>query len=327
MDLNTTKIEKSFLVIGRAGMDLYADPIGTKIEDATKFSAQLGGSAGNIAVGLARHGCNVTLLAVISNDAIGKFTKNSLKKSGVKTNLLYEVPNRRNTLAIVDTNGENTQAVIYREAAADLLLTAELIKRVNLSEFSTIVTTGTALTKSPSQEAVLSIMKSAQELQIEIILDIDYRAGTWGTSEKAYDILNQAGQFSSVVIGNDVEFDFMAGNNGKGQQFAESLNKLTGKKIIYKMGSKGCILFSNNKKTKFDTYNVEALKPTGAGDAFLAGFCASYVDESTQDDAILKGAATAAIVVSKVGCSASIPSIAELKKFMETHKKPALYKD
>jgi 5-dehydro-2-deoxygluconokinase len=93
------------------------------------------------------------------------------------------------------------------------------------------------------------------------------------------------------------------------------------------MGSKGCILFSNNKKTKFDTYNVEALKPTGAGDAFLAGFCASYVDESTQNDAILKGAATAAIVVSKVGCSASIPSITELKKFMETHKKPTLYKD
>ena len=42
----------SFLVIGRAGMDLYADPPGTRIEEATRFTAALGGSSANIAVAL-----------------------------------------------------------------------------------------------------------------------------------------------------------------------------------------------------------------------------------------------------------------------------------
>ena len=45
-----------FLVIGRAGMDLYADPPGTRIEEATQFTAALGGSSANIAVALTRQG-------------------------------------------------------------------------------------------------------------------------------------------------------------------------------------------------------------------------------------------------------------------------------
>lgn len=45
-----------FLVLGRAGMDLYADPPGTRIEEARSFAAHLGGSAANIAAALVRQG-------------------------------------------------------------------------------------------------------------------------------------------------------------------------------------------------------------------------------------------------------------------------------
>ena len=40
------------LVAGRAGMDLYPVPVGSKIRQAREFQADLGGSAGNIAVAL-----------------------------------------------------------------------------------------------------------------------------------------------------------------------------------------------------------------------------------------------------------------------------------
>ena len=38
-------IGKKVLVIGRAGLDIYPEPAGTKIADVTTFSAHLGGSA------------------------------------------------------------------------------------------------------------------------------------------------------------------------------------------------------------------------------------------------------------------------------------------
>ena len=39
-----------FVVLGRVGMDLYAHPPGTRVEEALSFTPALGGSAGNIAV-------------------------------------------------------------------------------------------------------------------------------------------------------------------------------------------------------------------------------------------------------------------------------------
>ena len=42
------KKNKKILVVGRAGLDLYAHPINTPIENASQFTSQLGGSAANI---------------------------------------------------------------------------------------------------------------------------------------------------------------------------------------------------------------------------------------------------------------------------------------
>ena len=88
------------------------------------------------------------------------------------------------------------------------------------------------------------------------------------------------------------------------------------------MGSRGCVLFHNKKETYFDAYKVQEIKPTGAGDAFLAGFCATFKSYENIEQAILNGAASAAIVVTKVGCSNAMPNKAQLQKFIKLNKKP-----
>ena len=60
-------------VLGRAGLDLYADPPGTRVEDARSFYPAVGGSAANIAAGIARLGGWATMLTTLSQDAVGRF--------------------------------------------------------------------------------------------------------------------------------------------------------------------------------------------------------------------------------------------------------------
>ena len=74
-----------FVVLGRAGMDLYADPPGTLIETATRFTAALGGSSANIAVALARQGAAAALVTCVSDDAVGRFCRSELMRHGVDT--------------------------------------------------------------------------------------------------------------------------------------------------------------------------------------------------------------------------------------------------
>ena len=69
-----------FLVLGRAGLDLYPHPEGSKIFSAHMFRSDLGGSAGNICVSLIRNGFSASLIGAISNDPVGKFVKEKLKE-------------------------------------------------------------------------------------------------------------------------------------------------------------------------------------------------------------------------------------------------------
>ena len=59
--INQIKKNK-FLIIGRAGVDIFPDPPGTKTEQAKHYVTHLGGSSANIAVALTKLGGNCHLL-------------------------------------------------------------------------------------------------------------------------------------------------------------------------------------------------------------------------------------------------------------------------
>jgi 5-dehydro-2-deoxygluconokinase len=77
-----------FLVLGRAGMDLYADPPGTRAEEAALFATALGGSAANIAAGIVRLGSDASLLTTVSDDAVGRFVTLELQRYRVGSTLV-----------------------------------------------------------------------------------------------------------------------------------------------------------------------------------------------------------------------------------------------
>ena len=63
--------QNNFVVIGRAGMDFFPDPPGTKTEEAEVFTAGLGGSSANIAAGLVKLGGKAALVTSVSDDSVG----------------------------------------------------------------------------------------------------------------------------------------------------------------------------------------------------------------------------------------------------------------
>ena len=76
--------ENNFLIIGRAGMDLYPDPPGTKHRRCQIIiSAGLGGSSANIAAGICKLGGSSALVTRVSDDSVGRYCVNQLKTYGV----------------------------------------------------------------------------------------------------------------------------------------------------------------------------------------------------------------------------------------------------
>jgi 5-dehydro-2-deoxygluconokinase len=318
---NTLIKQNSFLVLGRAGMDLYADPPGTQIEDALSFTAALGGSAGNIAVAIARLGGSASLVTSVSDDAIGRYTIKQLKLYGVGTEHIRAVGGEaRNSLAVVETRAENCQSIIYRNGAADFQLTVEQVQPISFSRFGALIVTGTALAVEPSRAASFLAIEMARAAGLPVVLDVDYRPYSWRDAHTASEVCTRVASLSTIVIGNDVEFDVMAGT-GNGLALAEKLATSSAAICVYKMGEKGAVTFAGSKSFETAIFPVTALKPTGAGDSFMGAFLTGLAAGMELETCIERGAAAAAIVVTGVGCAPAMPTPTELDAFIKAHEK------
>jgi 5-dehydro-2-deoxygluconokinase len=306
-----------FLVLGRAGMDFYADPPGTPLEHASTFVAALGGSAANIAVAIARLGGSASLVSGVSDDAVGRFILNQLHHYGIGAAHVGTVTGPfRSSLAVVETRNENCQNVIYRNGAADLELDEAAVTMVSYSEFDALIVTGTALAKEPSRSATLKAMAIARTAGLPIVFDVDYRPTSWNSAKEASTVCVQAHKLSDLVVGNDVEFDMLS-NGEPGQAYASAMAK-TGTTVVYKMGEKGAVTYQSKQMFETPVFQVTALKPTGAGDSFMGAMVMGLAGGINMEHAVLRGAAAAAIVVSRVGCAPAMPTSAELDLFLQT---------
>jgi 5-dehydro-2-deoxygluconokinase len=310
--------QNNFLIIGRAGMDLYPDPPGTKTEEATHFFTCLGGSSANIGVAIVKLGGKATLLTSVSDDAIGRFCLNELDKYGIGRKYVKSVRGEfRNSLALVESRVEDHQSVIYRNNAADFQMTEADVSAPDYSSYGALITTGTVLAAEPSRSACFKAFELAKAAGLPIIFDLDYRPYSWKSAEEAAEVYSRAARYCDIVIGNDDECGVMAGSKDKGLGFAEELAKTSASIVIYKMGEKGSITFTRDGK-RFETgiFPVTALKPTGAGDSFLGAFAASMAAGMPLEECVRRGSAAAAIVVSRVGCAPAMPTPDELNQFL-----------
>ncbi|WP_120495584.1 5-dehydro-2-deoxygluconokinase [Kiloniella sp. EL199] len=313
----------NFVVLGRAGMDLYPDPPGTKTEDATQFVAALGGSSANIAAALVKHGSQASLVTSVSDDAVGRFALNQLDKYGIDRRYVRQVSGEfRNSLALAETCLEDHQSVIYRNGAADFQMTVDCVEKVDYATFTALITTGTVFAAEPSRSAALHAINLAKQAGLPVIFDVDYRPYSWPSREVASKVYSKVAALSDIIIGNDEEFDFMAGGKGLGLEKAKNLATETKRVVVYKMGEKGAITFTDNNEIHTGIYPVKALKPTGAGDAFMGGFIAALANGLQIKECILRGSASAAIVVTKAGCAPAMPTPQELDEFLQKHPGP-----
>ncbi len=312
----------NFIVMGRVGMDLFP-PNGEGIEDAESYTADMGGSSANIAAGIVKLGGKAALLTRVSDDAVGRFCVKKLQHYGVDSaHVSVQSGEARNSLALYESRVDGHQSVIYRNSAADFEMTVADVEAVDYSQYSALVTAGTVFAAEPSRTAAFRAFELARAAGLPIIFDVDYRPYSWPSAQVAENVLSRAGAMSDVIVGNDDEFGFMAGAKEKGLQKARDLSTAGAAIVVYKMGEHGAITLADGEELRTGIYRVTALKPTGAGDSFMAGMLSSIATGHDLKTSVMRGSACAAIVVAKPGCAPAMPYTTDLEEFLSSHAGP-----
>ena len=309
-----------FIFVGRAGIDFFTDA-GVTIETAERVSVDLGGSAANSAAGICKLGGQAALVTCVSDDSIGSYCINRMQHYGVETEYVRKVAGEfRNSLAVYESVMDDHRNVIYRNGAADFQMNVTDVEAVDYSDFGALITAGTVFAAEPSRSAAFRAIELGRAAGLPIIFDVDYRPYSWPSADVASDVLTRAAEASDMIVGNDEEFGFVAGAYDKGLDCARALSKAC--TIIYKMGGDGAITFHEGQEIRTGIFPVDALKPVGAGDSFMAGLMTSLAAGHDMHTAILRGSACASMTVSRPGCAPAMPDSSMLEAFLTDHPGP-----
>ncbi|MCX5641651.1 MAG: sugar kinase [Candidatus Omnitrophica bacterium] len=310
------KISKGVLCAGIAVADVVVKPVTGlpeegKLQLVDEIELHCGGCAVNTAIGLARFGINSGLSGRVGQDGFGSFLKENLAREGVSTSGLKMVAGERTsaTAVMVSPTGERSFLHFlganrnYSAADFDLQLFAD---------YRILHLAGILLTPSFDGEPAASVMRQAKEAGLVTSLDTAWDAtGRW---LKAVDPILP---YTDLFLPSIEEARMLSGLKNP-EEIADFFLKKGVKVVALKMGSEGSYFKSALGEDGFvPIYPVEVKDTTGAGDAFVAGFLAGYLQDWPLPRVARLANAVGALAASKVGATAGIRSWAETLRFAD----------
>mgnify|MGYP001238897275 CR=1 FL=1 len=313
-----------FIAMGRLCIDLNANEINRPLEETKTFTKYVGGSPANIAIGMSRLGMRTGFIGRVADDQLGRYilnylAENHIDRSGVVTDRSGSVTG----LAFTEIKSPTDCSILlYRDNVADLKVEPNDVDESYLQQTKAFLISGTALAKSPSREAIFLALEYARKHNVVTFFDLDYRPYTWKSPEETAIYYNLAAEKCDVIIGTRDEFDLMerfeANPERDDQVTAEKWFDYQAKIVVVKHGQDGSVAYTN-KGERFEgtIFPAKVLKTFGAGDSYAAGFIYGLLQGWEIPRAMEFGAAAASIVVSSHSSSEAMPTVEQVKEYIE----------
>lgn len=302
---------KNILVIGSLNMDFVIEvnkmPLPGETILGKNFTLIPGGKGANQAYAIGKLGANVSMLGVVGNDEYGKKLLENLNSVNVNTNNIIKLEDIHTGCAFinVDKNGENSIVVV---SGANGKITKETIdNNINLIEKADIIVM--------QLEIPLEVVEYASKLakQKGKLVILDPAPARPNLSEELLSNID-------IIKPNETEIQILSGMEAKTNEeiirAARSLIEKGVDTVIVTLGDKGSILVTKELEKSFDSFNVEVVDTTAAGDSFTAALAKSLLEGKNIEEAIKFGHLVSSIVVTKKGAQTSIPTQMEIERFL-----------
>lgn len=321
------------ICIGRAGVDLYGQQVGGRLEDMGSFAKYVGGSPANTAIGTARLGLKSAMLARVGNEHMGRFIRETMSAEGVDTQKVITDPDRLTALVLLGIQDEeHFPLIFYRENCADMALCEDDVDADFIAQAGAVLVSGTHLSTATVAAASQKAMKLARLQGSKVVLDIDYRPNLWnlaghGDGESRFIADQGVSQHlqkyladCDLIVGTEEEFH-IAGGTDDSLAALSRVRELSDAILVCKRGAMGCRVFQGeidgwDSGISGTGFKVEVFNVLGAGDAFMAGLLRGWLRGEDWHTSCSYANACGAFAVSRHGCSPAYPSEVELFEFI-----------
>ncbi len=304
-------------VVGSANIDLTFHtprlPAAGETRPARGVHFGCGGKGANQAVMAARLGARVQLVACVGADPFGRQLLDNLRANGVGTDHVGVDAARPTGMAAIFVDDEARNCIAVAPGANASLAPGDVrsasgtvrAARVLLCQLETPL------------EATLEAFRVARAAGVRTVLN----------PAPAHSMPDELLRLTDLCVPNETEAALLTGaDTATSEGAAAAAASLRGRgagAVIITLGGRGCLVDDGAETERFPAWPVDAVDPTGAGDAFLGALAAAFAKGVSLRDAVPRASAAAALSVTRSGAQASFPSGAEVESFLASRAGPA----
>jgi ribokinase len=273
------------------------------------FHLGYGGKGANQAVMAAKLGAQVTMVNKVGRDVFGEGTLKNYQEQGIDTTHVMFDESRFSGVAPIFVDDSAQNFVVIVPGANSGLSPADVQSARQVILDSDILICQLEI----PMETTLEAFRVAKSGNVRTILN----------PAPAAPIPDELLQLADIFAPNETETELLAdlpvGTLAEAEAAAHKLLSRGTTTVILTLGERGALLVDEDTVENIPAVKVDAVDPTGAGDAFV-GSLAVYLGEGlTLRDAIRRANAVAALSVTRIGTQVSFPKRAEADNFLKQH--------
>jgi ribokinase len=302
------------VVVGKANVDYLVRgprlPHPGESVNGDFFQQAPGGKGANQAVGAARLGARVALVARVGNDARGDSVVEALITEGVEIDYLVRDPAAFTGVALCQVGGTGEKQILSAAGANGRLSVDDVRAAADALASARVV----LLQLGVPLAAVTEAIRIGRAAGARIVVDPGPPASLPDELLAQIDVIRP--NCSEALALTTVEVD---GQDSARQAAAVLLRKGVGAAAV-QAGDSGDLLAWSGGEVWLPRFEVARVDATGAGDAFASAFAVALADGQPLSECGPFASAAAALATTVLGAQASLPRRAAVSALLQTRR-------
>ena len=298
------------VVIGSTNVDItmqldHLPKMGETVTNGEYYQA-FGGKGANQAVGAARSGGLVHFVTCLGDDSFSPILLESFIKDNIQTNYIFIETGISTGTALIMTDSQGRNCIGVASGANDCLTPALVDKAISAIKEADIVLLQCEIPHETNKHVIDLCHKLGKKAMLNLA---PARPIEDAYLSKLY-----------LLVVNETEAELVSGCKVAStldiEKAADVILKKGPKNVIITLGARGSYAACEDKKFFVESYIVDAVDSTGAGDVFCSSLAVSLTEGKDFESAVKFATSAAAISVTRLGAQPSTPRRIEIDEFL-----------
>jgi len=304
------------LSVGILVADIFVPPVvrlpeAGELVSTEDFLVQPGGCAANTAIVLGRLGVPATVVGRVGDDLFGELVERYLGDRGIDTSGVLRTPGEGTSKTVaLSVVGDDRR--FFHTFGANGSLTAADISDAALEEAEVVYVGGYLVLPALRQGELAERLRHAREHGTKIVLDVVVPTDR---EDLSLDDVRELLPLADYFLPNEDEARSLT-DAAEPREQAERILQAGARTVVIKRGANGAFVRSGDGELELSAPPIEAIEPSGAGDAFAAGLVVGLLEGWPLERCVRYASVLGASACTALGCYAGAFTRSEADAFV-----------